>query len=98
MKYLLGILTKGQKSKFFTLTILMIFTAGMEILTLSLIFNLINVFSNNEIISNKFLEYLTLNSISKSEYFTLWLLIIIFFLKIDFVYLFFLKQGVFKFT
>ena len=44
MKYLLGILTKGQKSKFFTLTILMIFTAGMEILTLSLIFNLINVF------------------------------------------------------
>ena len=88
MKYLLGILTKGQKSKFFTLTILMIFTAGMEILTLSLIFNLINVFSNNEIISNKFLEYLN-NLIPSANQNTslLWLLLIIFFLKsISFIY------------
>ena len=79
MKYLLGILTKGQKSKFFTLTILMIFTAGMEILTLSLIFNLINVFSNNEIISNKFLEYLNnlIPSVNQTAS-LLWLLLIIF--------------------
>ena len=96
MKYLLGILTKGQKSKFFTLTILMIFTAGMEILTLSLIFNLINVFSNNEIISNKFLEYLN-NLIPSANQNTslLWLLLIIFFFKIDFVYLFSWKQSEF---
>ena len=88
MKYLLGILTKGQKSKFFTLTILMIFTAGMEILTLSLIFNLINVFSNNEIISNKFLEYLNnlIPSVNQTAS-LLWLLLIIFLVKsISFIY------------
>lgn len=88
MKYLLGILTKSQKRKFFTLTLLMIFTAGMEILTLSLIFNLINVFSNNEIISNKLLEHLN-NLIPSTNQTTslLWLLLIIFFLKsISFIY------------
>ena len=66
----------------------MIFTAGMEILTLSLIFNLINVFSNNEIISNKFLEYLNNLIPSANQYFTFMVIINYFFFKIDFVYLF----------